>query len=170
MNTKEIIDGLEEINCSLPHSLIPDKAIELIESMQAQLLQKTQQLEASKRREMAAVKVLERIKRDINDQDKIYIHIADFFGRGIYIDEEGGCGMNTEQAIEIIECFFRESDNKCANGECDLANPMCQYDREAAFEIALSALREKAEREHPQPLTLEQLKERAGKEVKNNGF
>jgi hypothetical protein len=37
MNTKEIIDGLEEINYSLPHSLIPDKAIELIESLQAQL-------------------------------------------------------------------------------------------------------------------------------------
>ncbi len=37
MNTKEIIDGLEEINYSLPHSLIPDAAIELIESLQAQL-------------------------------------------------------------------------------------------------------------------------------------
>lgn len=37
MNTKEIIDGLEEINYSLPHSLIPDKAIDLIESLQAQL-------------------------------------------------------------------------------------------------------------------------------------
>lgn len=73
--------------------------------------------------------------------------------------------MNTEQAIEIIECFFRESDNKCANGECDFASPMCQYDREAAFEIALSALREKAERENPKPLTLEQLKERVGKPV-----
>lgn len=55
--------------------------------------------------------------------------------------------MNIEQAIKIIECFFRESDNKCANGECDFASPMRQYDREAAFEIALSALREKAERE-----------------------
>jgi len=65
------------------------KAAYLIESLQAQLLQKTQQLEASKRRERAAVKVLERIKRDIYDQDKIYIHIADFFGRGIYIDEDG---------------------------------------------------------------------------------
>lgn len=54
--------------------------------------------------------------------------------------------MNTEQAIKIIECFFRESDNKCANGECDFASPMCQYDRESAFEIALSALREQAER------------------------
>ena len=64
-------------------------AAALIESMQAQLLQKTQQLEASKRRERTAVKVLERIKRDIYDQDKIYIHIADFFGRGIYIDEDG---------------------------------------------------------------------------------
>lgn len=38
MNTKEIIDGLEEINYSLPHSLIPDKAIELIESLQAEVL------------------------------------------------------------------------------------------------------------------------------------
>jgi len=56
--------------------------------------------------------------------------------------------MNIEQAIEIIECFFRESDNKCANRECDLANPMCQYEREAAFEIALSALREKQDHEN----------------------
>ena len=73
--------------------------------------------------------------------------------------------MNIKEAIEIIECFFRESDNKCANRECDLANPMCQYEREAAFEIALSALREKAERENPKPLTLEELKERVGKPV-----
>lgn len=73
--------------------------------------------------------------------------------------------MNIKEAIEIIECFFRESDNKCANGECDFASPMCQYDREAAFEIALSALREKAERENPKPLTLEELKERVEKPV-----
>lgn len=73
--------------------------------------------------------------------------------------------MNVEQAIKIIECFFRESDNKCANGECDFASPMCQYDREAAFEITLSALREKAERENPKPLTLEELKDRHGKPI-----
>lgn len=48
------------------------------------------QLAKEKRRAEKAVKVLERIKRDINEQDKIYIHIADYFGRGIYIDEEEG--------------------------------------------------------------------------------
>lgn len=63
--------------------------------------------------------------------------------------------MNIEQAIKIIECFFRESDNKCANGECDFASPMCQYDREAAFEIALEALREKAERDKVSVMDME---------------
>lgn len=58
------------------------KAADIIESLQAQLAKE-------KRRAEKAVKVLERIKRDINEQDKIYIHIADYFGRGIYIDEEG---------------------------------------------------------------------------------
>lgn len=65
--------------------------------------------------------------------------------------------MNAEQAIKIIECFFRENDNKCANGECDFANPMCQYDREAAFDLALAALRAQQEKENP--LSLEQLRE-----------
>lgn len=59
------------------------KAADIIESLQAQLAKE-------KRRAEKAVKVLERIKRDINEQDKIYIHIADYFGRGIYIDEEEG--------------------------------------------------------------------------------
>lgn len=62
---------------------ITDEAADLIESLQAQLAKE-------KRRAEKAVKVLERIKRDINEQDKIYIHIADYFGRGIYIDEEEG--------------------------------------------------------------------------------
>ena len=47
------------------------------------------ELAKAKRRAERAEKVLELIKRDINEQDKIYIHIADFFGRGIYIDEDG---------------------------------------------------------------------------------
>ncbi|NLH00665.1 MAG: hypothetical protein GX488_01975 [Clostridiales bacterium] len=47
------------------------------------------ELAKEQRRAERAVNVLERIKRDINEQDKIYIHIADYFGRGIYIDEEG---------------------------------------------------------------------------------
>ena len=58
------------------------KAADIIESLQAQLAKE-------KRRADRAEKVLELIKRDINEQDKIYIHIADYFGRGIYIDEDG---------------------------------------------------------------------------------
>lgn len=37
MNADEIIDGLEEISSILPHSLIPNAAIDLIESLQSQL-------------------------------------------------------------------------------------------------------------------------------------
>lgn len=37
MNSDEIIDGLEEISSILPHSLIPNAAIDLIESLQSQL-------------------------------------------------------------------------------------------------------------------------------------
>jgi ribosomal protein L37E len=66
----------QEIECA-------STALKYIESLQAQLAKE-------KRRAEKAVKVLERIKRDINEQDKIYIHIADYFGRGIYIDEEEG--------------------------------------------------------------------------------
>lgn len=55
--------------------------------------------------------------------------------------------MNTKQAIE---CFERQ----CASGICT-----------GADKVALAALREKAARENPQPLTLEELRERDGKPV-----
>jgi len=69
------------IFCSHAREDIP-ALLEHIRELEAQLAKE-------KRRAERAVNVLERIKRDINEQDKIYIHIADFFGRGIYIDEDG---------------------------------------------------------------------------------
>jgi hypothetical protein len=45
MNADEIIDGLEEISSILPHSLIPNAAIDLIESLQAQLAESQRRAE-----------------------------------------------------------------------------------------------------------------------------
>jgi hypothetical protein len=59
--------------------------------------------------------------------------------------------MNIEQAIAIFERVMRLRDPALLTPEC--------------CEIALSALREKQERENPKPLTLEELKERDGKPV-----
>lgn len=55
--------------------------------------------------------------------------------------------MNTEQAIE----FFEGCKHHCGNPEF--------------IDMAISALREKQERENPKPLTLAQLRERGGKPV-----
>ena len=86
MNAEEIIEELRCLSendvCVFTAEALAEAA-DLIESLQVQLAK-------AKRRAENAVKVLERIKRDINEQDKIYIHIADYFGRGIYIDEEEG--------------------------------------------------------------------------------
>jgi len=65
--------------------------------------------------------------------------------------------MNTEQAIEKL----KELQDGCLLNIDSWA--VEQYI--AAIKSAIAALREKAEREHPQPLTLEQLKERVGKPV-----
>lgn len=39
------------------------------------------QLAESQRREKVAVEALSRIRRDIYEPDKIYIHVSDYFGR-----------------------------------------------------------------------------------------
>lgn len=73
-----------------------------------------------------------------------------------------------EKAIEVIKtekkCVIYNTkgcDRKCE--DCVLLLP----DKEiiSAYNITLSILREKQERDNPQPLTLEQLKERIGKPV-----
>ena len=58
--------------------------------------------------------------------------------------------MNTEQAIEIIEAL------RCYIGTKNM-------EKREALRQAWSALREKQERENPQPLTLDELKERIDK-------
>ena len=49
-------------------------------------------------------------------------------------------------------------------------SPTCELPRILPTEIAIEALREKAERENPQPLTLEELKERVGKPIWIHAF
>lgn len=85
MNAEKIVKGLRWLSENDEWVFAAEtmaKAADIIESLQAQLAKE-------KRRADRAEKVLELIKRDINEQDKIYIHIADYFGRDIYIDEEG---------------------------------------------------------------------------------
>jgi rubrerythrin len=85
MNAEKIVKGLRWLSENDEWVFTAEtmaKAADIIESLQAQLAKE-------KRRADRAEKVLELIKRDINEQDKIYIHIADYFGRGIYIDEDG---------------------------------------------------------------------------------
>ena len=55
---------------------------------------------------------------------------------------------------------------------CELSriSPTCELPRILPTEIAIEALREKAERENPQPLTLEELKERVGKPIWIHAF
>ena len=61
--------------------------------------------------------------------------------------------MNIEQAIAYLEeCIQRQ-------------NSWCDYTGVKEMRLAIEALRKKAERENPKPLTLEQLKERVGKPV-----
>lgn len=59
--------------------------------------------------------------------------------------------MNTGQAIKQIKQI--------------LETEPCFHPFYDSLEMAIDALREKAERENPKPLTLEQLKERVGKPV-----
>jgi hypothetical protein len=63
--------------------------------------------------------------------------------------------MNTEQKQAIAyleECIQRQ-------------NAWCDYTGVKEMRLAIEALREKAERENPKPLTLEELKKRVGKPV-----
>lgn len=61
--------------------------------------------------------------------------------------------MNDIEVIEIAVATLEEYRQDDDNGNYDI------------FDLAIQALQEKAERENPKPLTLEQLKERAGKPV-----
>lgn len=89
MNSDEIVKALRYcmvLNCEkcpkfytakkYPSCMIQleNDAANLIESLTAQLAE-------SQRREKAAVNMLERIKRDLNEPDKVYIHVSDYFGK-----------------------------------------------------------------------------------------
>lgn len=73
--------------------------------------------------------------------------LVNAYNDGYKQGEDGGQQMNTEQAIE----FFEGCKHHCGNPEF--------------IDMAISALREKQERENPKPLTLEELKDRHGKPI-----
>lgn len=56
-------------------------------------------LTASQLREQAAVEALNKIRRDINEPDKIYIHVADFLGKwgGTQEARKGDTNADTNQ-------------------------------------------------------------------------
>jgi len=72
---------------------------------------------------------------------------------------------DVEKAIDLIECFFRESDNECKNLNCENQSPSCKFEREAAMEFMITALRSQAEREANEPLTLDELKQMDGEPI-----
>ncbi|SMC38385.1 hypothetical protein [Papillibacter cinnamivorans] len=69
----------------------------------------------------------------------------------------------TEQAIEILS--HQEKHITAEVDEAGFIDLIVDYDLTVALDHAITAIREKAERENPQPLTLKQLQERIGKPV-----
>lgn len=67
--------------------------------------------------------------------------------------------MNEIEAISVLE-------NRIEYPEIDTYAGMCEADyQQEAVDVAISALREKAECENPQPLTLEELRGMGGEPV-----
>lgn len=63
--------------------------------------------------------------------------------------------MGNDEAISVLQ-------NRIQYPESDTYGGMCEAEyQQEAVEVAISALREKAERENPQPLTLDELQEMA---------
>jgi hypothetical protein len=87
MNADEIIDGLEEISSILPHSLIPNAAIDLIESLQSQLTKEKRRAEKAVA-DLKYIAVCETCKKSgITEYPEIAVIQCEYY------DSEYGCGQ-----------------------------------------------------------------------------
>lgn len=56
--------------------------------------------------------------------------------------------MKIDEAIETIECFFRENGD-CDNAACEMQYQWCKEERDQALQMAISALRAQQEKNEP---------------------